>query len=503
MPFRRRSPGRLVEGHGTAIFLGPLVVAALTITVGSLGSVEFPSIYPQQSTSAMTVPPLCLGSDWPTYLDGLARDSAAVGERSLSPTSAPSLAELWNFSTGAPVGASAAIVHGVVYIGSWNGDEYALNASSGGVLWKTPLGTDPNSTLPLGVTSSATVSAGSVFVGGGNAFFYVLNATNGHVRWKVNVGNTTLGYYPWSSPLVYGGFVYYGISSGNDASVPGQLDQISVASHRLVHVLNTTSNRSNGATIWTSPAVNAGTNTVFVTTGNPPPPNASLGESILALNASTLAVRSSWAVPPSEQTVDGDFGTTPLLLTTSTHVPLVVASNKNGILYAWNQSNLSRGPVWNLTTALPSPPAGSPELGPVSFGGGRLYVGTSTANVSGTLANGSVRAVSPTNGRTLWVDALTSGPVKGAPTYADGVVAFAAGTAFEVVNASNGHKLYSFVIPSKPKFWGYPSVSRGEIIVGNSLGEVYAFGLTSCAHSFGPAGMTRPAELIAVNPSRH
>ncbi|MCI4336955.1 MAG: hypothetical protein L3K17_07175, partial [Thermoplasmata archaeon] len=73
MPFRRRSPGRLVEGHGTAIFLGPLVVAALTITVGSLGSVEFPSIYPQQSTSAMTVPPLCLGSDWPTYLDGLAR----------------------------------------------------------------------------------------------------------------------------------------------------------------------------------------------------------------------------------------------------------------------------------------------------------------------------------------------------------------------------------------------------------------------------------------------
>jgi outer membrane protein assembly factor BamB len=442
--------------------------------------------------SASTGLAVCAGSDWPTYLDGITRDSAAVGEHSLSAASAPSLVELWNFSTGAPVGASAAIVHGVVYIGSWNGDEYALNASSGGVLWNRSLGTDPNATLPLGVTSSATVSLGSVFVGGGSSYFYVLNASNGHVRWKVNIGNTSQGYYPWSSPLVYGGFVYYGISSGNDASVPGQLDQISLASHRLVHVLDTTSNGTDGATIWTSPAINTGSHTVFVTTGNPPPPNATLGESILAVNASTLAVTSAWTVPTSEQTVDGDFGTTPLLLTTSTRVPLVVASNKNGILYAWNQSNLSRGPVWNVTTALPSPAAGSPELGPVSYGGGRLYVGTSTANVSGTLSNGSVRAISPTNGRTLWADALTSGPVKGAPTYANGVVTFAAGTQFEVVNASNGHKLYSFAVPTKPKFWGYPSVSRGEIIVGNSLGEVYAFGLTSCAHSFGLAGVPGP-----------
>src|SRR5690348_10411938 len=107
--------------------------------------------------------PACGGSDWPTYLGMVSRQGRSVGEVALSPATAGLLVPLWNFTTNGPVSASPAIVQGTVYIGSWDGYEYAINASTGKQLWRTFLGINTHGRNPIGVASSATVQAGRVY----------------------------------------------------------------------------------------------------------------------------------------------------------------------------------------------------------------------------------------------------------------------------------------------------------------------------------------------------
>jgi len=63
--------------------------------------------------------------------------------------------------------------NGVVYFGSWSTDNsvYALNASTGALLWKYKTG--------LNVKSSPTVTNGVVYVGSDDNNVYALNAING------------------------------------------------------------------------------------------------------------------------------------------------------------------------------------------------------------------------------------------------------------------------------------------------------------------------------------
>jgi outer membrane protein assembly factor BamB len=53
---------------------------------------------------------------------------------------ASSGALLWKYTTGDKVVSSPAVANGVVYILSWDDNEYALNASTGALLWATNLG---------------------------------------------------------------------------------------------------------------------------------------------------------------------------------------------------------------------------------------------------------------------------------------------------------------------------------------------------------------------------
>jgi outer membrane protein assembly factor BamB len=468
-------------------------VVTVAIVLTSVLAVSVPGLAAplNPTTGRPSAVPTCVGSDWPTYLDNNARDAATAGTGPLTVNSAPNLVQLWNLTTGGPVYANPTIDHGVVYVGSWSGREYALNAKTGKVIWNVSLGTSTSNGLTKGVTSSATINDSVIYVGGGNSFFYALKASNGHTIWKVNTGNTSDGYYNWASPLLADGFVYIGIA-GENLAVPGGLLQVSLSTHQKTAFFNTT-NGSKGAGVWTSPSYNPASNLVFVTTADPAPPNSTWGESILALNATTLTRSGNWTIPPSEQSPDGDFGGTPLLFTTASHQSYVVASGKNGITYAWNQSNLDAGPIWSYRTAAPSLLTGSPNLGLVSYSGGKIFVGTATTNLSGTAFNGSVQALNATTGAVLWTHGFP-GAVLDAPVFVNGLVlagdtgSATAGSSFYVLNAANGHTLFQFHVKGTDKYWGTPAVSHGEIVVGSYRGIVYAFGLKSCS----PLGPTLP-----------
>jgi outer membrane protein assembly factor BamB len=75
---------------------------------------------------------------------------------------------MYPFPTSSP-----AVVNGVVYIGSHDGNVYALDAASGNKIWNYP-------TSGM-VLSSPAVANGVVYVGGGNVVYalgiYALNAS--------------------------------------------------------------------------------------------------------------------------------------------------------------------------------------------------------------------------------------------------------------------------------------------------------------------------------------
>src|SRR5438270_2288518 len=163
------------------------------------------------ATALLLIGLLTTAADWPTYLQNPERTAANSAETTIGASNAAQLAQLWSFMTGGVVAASPTVVSGTAYIGSWDGYEYALDAATGVLQWKTYLGVTnaPGCAPPsAGITSTATVEGGIVYVGGGDSYWYALDATTGAVLWRIFTGDTSTGHYNWSSPLLYNGYAY-------------------------------------------------------------------------------------------------------------------------------------------------------------------------------------------------------------------------------------------------------------------------------------------------------
>jgi len=157
-----------------------LLLAVVVLVVAAVGVIEY---------GAAAAP---ASQDWPMFLHDIQRSSAST-ETILSPANASQLKQRWKYLTGGAVAASPSVVGGIVYVGSWDGYEYALDALTGAVDWKTFLGqtTGPCNPPVIGVTSAATVQNGVVYVGGGDSYWYALDATSGAVLWRVYTGDNS------------------------------------------------------------------------------------------------------------------------------------------------------------------------------------------------------------------------------------------------------------------------------------------------------------------------
>jgi outer membrane protein assembly factor BamB len=422
--------------------------------------------------------------DWPTYMRDPSR-GALSQETWLSTANAASLQKLWAFNTGDLVAASPTIVNNIVYVGSWNGYEYAINAATGAQIWKTFLGTttpapDCSPDRTIGVTSAATVQNGVVYVGGGDDYWYALNASNGSVLWKIYIGDssTTGGNYNWSSPLIYGNNAYIGVASFGDCPlVQGKVLKVSLTTHAVVGTFNVVPDGTLGGGIWSSPTIDAATGIIYITTGTRPLQSQVLAQAIVAINSSDMSLAGSWAIAfPQSEISDADFGTTPTLVQESNGTNLIVAANKNGLAYALSRTNLGAGPVWQTTVADggSSPQYGDGTISSGVFTNGTLYYAGGRVTVNGTMHPGSVDAIDPNNGSFIWRH-YTANAVIPALASIDGLILAAAGPTLEVLNAANGTPLYSFA--TSADIYSAPSVSNGRIFFGSGDGNVYALGL--------------------------
>ena len=99
---------------------------------------------------------------------------------------------LWTYTTGGAVETSPAVVNGIVYIGSDDNEVYALNASTGALLW--------NYTTSGPVYSSPAVADGEVFVD--SLFFESFPSLGGVILGKVYALNATTGALIWTNPPI-------------------------------------------------------------------------------------------------------------------------------------------------------------------------------------------------------------------------------------------------------------------------------------------------------------
>jgi outer membrane protein assembly factor BamB len=114
----------------------------------------------------------------------------------------------WKFHTGDVVHASPAIANGLVYIGSWDSYFYALDDESGKERWRFKTGEDHEIANQVGIQSSALIADGVVYFGCRDSNLYALDAGSGVKKWAYS----TKGSWVISTPIARDGMLYFATS---------------------------------------------------------------------------------------------------------------------------------------------------------------------------------------------------------------------------------------------------------------------------------------------------
>ena len=101
---------------------------------------------------------------------------------------------VWSYKTQAPIYEPPAVANGVVYVGSQDATLYAVNAATGVLQW--------NYLSDNAIQSSPSVANGVLYFGNNGAYLRALRADTGAVLW--NYATTNL----YAEPLVVNGMVY-------------------------------------------------------------------------------------------------------------------------------------------------------------------------------------------------------------------------------------------------------------------------------------------------------
>jgi outer membrane protein assembly factor BamB/tRNA A-37 threonylcarbamoyl transferase component Bud32 len=104
---------------------------------------------------------------------------------------------LWEFACEDEVRATPTVANGIVYVGAYDNNLYALDAKSGKFIWKYP--------AEGGIGSSPCVSQGRVYFGSQDHALYAINAETGQLLWTCPTGGAI-----YSSPRAQVGYVVFG-----------------------------------------------------------------------------------------------------------------------------------------------------------------------------------------------------------------------------------------------------------------------------------------------------
>ena len=425
--------------------------------------------------------------NWPMYMNSVGRNGYNAAETIINANSAPHVKQHWVYKEGTLIFSQPVEANGLIYWGSFDSYEHATDLS-GHQVWSQKLGGNPTACNPagpnsVGIVSSATVVNGVVYVGGSDDRLYALNASTGAILWHTHLGAANTNAFIWDSPLVVNNNVYIGTATVGEGSqgcknAQGQFFKVNASTGAIENTFSAVPTGCLGAGIWGSPTYDGSDGSIYITTGNQSShcsePNA---VGLVKLNASDLSLVSSWSVPTAQRMVsDADFGATPVLFSATINGTLhrmVGVVNKNGRFYALDRTAVNNGPLWTAIVAVVGncPECGQGSIAPSVFDGSQLYVAGGKTTINGRSCGGSVRALNPATGGFLWQACLPA-TVLGALTEVSGVIALVDTPNLTLLNARTGAILFTV----NNRAYGSASISNGVIYTGSTSGSLYAFG---------------------------
>jgi outer membrane protein assembly factor BamB len=337
-----------------------------------------------------------------------------------APPAPPAPPARWSYTVGLTglIASSPAVAGGTVYIGSSDGNVYALDAVTGHLRWSHGVG-------PVHFSSPA-VAGDTVYIGSTDHKVYALDAATGRPRWAHTTGGVVD-----SSPAVAGGTVYIGSADNN-------VYALDAATGHLRWAYPT------GDPVHSSAAV-AG-RTVYI---------GSADGNVYALNAGTGHLR--WAYPTG-----GKVFSTPAVAGGTVYI-----GSTDGSVYALDAATGHLRWAHALGGGIGSSPA---------WAGWTFYIGSSPAVAGGTVYIGSadhkVYALDAATGHLRWAH-TTEGVVDSSPAVAGGTVYIGSNdNNVYALDAATGHLRWAY--PTGGKVFSSPAVAGGTVYIGSFDGRVHA-----------------------------
>ena len=388
-------------------------------------------------------------------------------ETGLGPVAATGLKPLWVFSTsstgdGTGFNTTPVVYDGCVFIGSFGGTAYALDANTGHVVWQRKLDA-PN-------PGSGGVVVGAAAVYGREVVYLVdeftapyaiaFNRSTGAVIWKsapfappLSSSAAQAGSYTNSSPIVANGYILAGWSPPEgDPTATGGFSLINAATGRVVKTTYTIPVSAQqqgyaGGGLWSTPAYDPSTKYAYWGAGNPnskdkqykttdailkidvDPARPTFGQIVATYEGNVdqytqtleelsqtpaCQVSADPAVPdPLDDPVCGqldlDFGAAANLFTTASGTNVVGDLQKSGVYHVANRATMA--PVWSTIVG---PSCFACNADSTAFDGRSIY-GVATPG-------GDTFSLDRSSGSTNWVSPVADGTHYQSVSTADGVV---------------------------------------------------------------------------------
>lgn len=373
-----------------------------------------------------------MSRSWLRYgntLDGTRR----AGPSPITAVTVGQLREAWRFTAGGPVTGTPAVADGVVYIGSYDGRLYAIDARSGQQRWRYATGAkafERDMKVPLGISGSAAVAGDLVIVGDADAVIHAIDRQTGEVVWRTSVETAPNGSI-WSSPVVWEDTVFVGVASvAKEAGSRGSVVALDRAIGAIRWQTYMTPAGVDGAGVFAVPAIDPERRLVYVATQNaytamPAPCGHVI--SMVALDASSGDIRWSFAAPPNDgrtsPTADVGISASPGLVSVEIdgrQRDLVIEGQKSGAL--WARDRETGEPVWRTTISPPGPLGGME--GTAAIGPDGIVVPATRWAAWDAPASGLVSGVDPVDGRVRWTIDLDR-PAAAAATIVNDIALFA------------------------------------------------------------------------------
>jgi polyvinyl alcohol dehydrogenase (cytochrome) len=337
-------------------------------------------------------------------------------------------------------GTQPVVVGGRVYVGTAEGDVYALDSETGCVYWTFQAEAAVRTAINIAKQADGKLAA---YFGDQSANMYGVNAETGKQLWK-----TKLDDY-WRSgitaaPTYYNGRLYVPMSSREESQVGdphypcckfrGSMTAIDAKNGKVIWKTYTIPDEAHeigknsvgtqlwgpsGVPIWNSPVVDVKRNLLYSGTGNNySAPATALSDSIVAFDMETGKIR--WVsqvvkddiwnascgrntrnelVCPDADAPDADFSSPPVLVDLQDGRQIIIAASKASVVYGLDPDQNGKI-IWENRMGKGGA-SGGVMWGPATDGE-NVYVANADFDPKNPDASGGISAFDVSSGRKLW-----------------------------------------------------------------------------------------------------